>query len=65
VATSSGKGSDISPNTSTSGLPENGGLMEWIAWMVLVSYFSVLIGFSFSHIGYYLNLFAWLWKIGL
>jgi len=32
--------------------------------MVLVSYFSVLIGLSFSHIGYYLNVFDGLWKIG-
>ena len=32
--------------------------------MVLVSYFSVLIGLSFSNIGYYLNVFDGLWKIG-
>jgi len=32
--------------------------------MVLVSYFSVLIGLSFSHIGYYLNVFDGRWKIG-
>jgi len=65
VATiSSDKGSDISPNASTSGPTEKGRLMEWIAWMVLVSYFFVLIGFSFVHIVYFLNVFAWLLKIG-
>ena len=32
--------------------------------MVLVSYFFVLIGFSFVHIVYFLNVFAWLLKIG-
>jgi len=65
VATiSSDEGCDISPNASASGPTEQGRLMEWIAWMVLVSYFFVLIRFSFSHIVYYLNVFAWLWKIG-
>ena len=32
--------------------------------MILVSYPSVLIEFSFSHIGYCLNVFVWLWIIG-
>ena len=39
--------------------------MEWTMQMVLVSYFSVLFGFLFSHIDYYLNVFDGLWKIGV
>ena len=29
------------------------------------SYFSGLVILSLSHIGYYLNVFVWLWKIGV
>jgi len=64
VATiSSDKGSGISPNASASGILEYGRLMEWIAWMVSVSHFSLLIGFPFSYNGYCLNVLVWLWKL--
>ena len=61
---SSDKSSNIIPNASAGGLREKGWLTESIAWTILVSYLSVLIEFSFSHIGYCLNVFVWLWIIG-
>ena len=65
VATSSSeKNSNITTNAFPGGLMEKGWLTEWVAWTILVSYLSVLIQFSFSHISYCLNVFVWLWIIG-
>ena len=39
---------------------EGWSMLRW-SWF---SFFSGLVRFSFSHIGYYFNVFVWLWKIG-
>ena len=61
---SSDKGSDTSPTPppveSWKKLDRRNSLLGWF-WF---SYISILIRFLLSRVGYYLNVFIWLWKIG-